>query len=72
MVRNSVKECVYGNMLGSHSTRSASTAHCKMKGLSMKEIYKAATWSSSKTLPKRYNKPIVDESGSFSTTVLKS
>ena len=31
----------------------------------MKEINKAAGWSSSKTFAKHYNKPIVDESGSF-------
>ena len=59
-------------VFGSHSTRSASTAHCKKKGLSMKEINKAAGWSSSKTFAKHYNKPIVDESGSFSRTVLES
>ena len=38
----------------------------------MKEINKAAGWSSSKTFAKDYNKPIVDESGSFSRTVLES
>ena len=38
----------------------------------MKEINKAAGWSSSKTFAKHYNKPIVDESGSFSRTVLGS
>ena len=64
--------CMEITVFGSHSTRSASTAHCKMKGLSMKEINKAATWSSSKTLPKRCNKPIVDESESFSRTALES
>ena len=32
----------------------------------MKEINKAPGWSSSKTFAKHYNKPIVDESGSFS------
>ena len=59
-------------VFGSHSTRSASTAHCKKKGLSMKEINKASGWSSSKTFVKHYNKPIVDERGSFSRTVLES
>ena len=59
-------------VFGSHSTRSASTAHFKKKGLSMKEINKAAGWSSSKTFAKRYNEPTVDESGSFSRTVLES
>ena len=56
----------------SHSSRSASRAHCKMKGLSMKEINKADGWSSSKTFAKHYNKPVVDESGSFSRNVLQS
>ena len=42
-------------VFGSHSTRSASTAHCKRKGLSMKEINKTAGWSSSKTFAKHYN-----------------
>ena len=59
-------------VFGSYSTRSASTAHCKNKKLSMKEINKAAGWSSSKTFAKHYNKPIVDESESFSRTVLES
>ena len=59
-------------MFGSHSTRSASTAHCKKKRLSMKEINKAAGWSSSKTFVKHYSKPIVDESGSFSRIVWES
>ena len=56
----------------SHSTRSASTAHCKKKKLSIKEINKAAGWSSSTTFAKHLNKSIVDESGSFSRTVLES
>ena len=38
----------------------------------MKEINKASGWSSSKTFVKHYNKPIVDERGSFSRTVLES
>ena len=59
-------------MFGSHSTRSASTANCKKKRLSMKEINKAAGWSSSETSEKHYSKPIVDESGSFSRIVLES
>ena len=59
-------------VLGPHSTRSASISHCKKKGLFMKERNKAAGWSSSKTFAKHYNKPIVDESGSFSRTVLES
>ena len=59
-------------MFGSHLTRSASIAHCKKTGLSLKEIEKAARWSSFKTFVKHYNKPIVDESGSFSGTVLES
>ena len=58
-------------VFGSHSTRSASTAHYKKKGLSMKERNKAAGRSSSKTFAKHYNKPIVDESGRFSRTVLE-
>ena len=56
----------------SHPTRSASTVHCRKKELSMKEINKAAGCSSSKTFAKHYNKPIVNESGSFSRTVLES
>ena len=59
-------------LFGSHSTRSASTAHCKKKRLSMKVINKLAGWLSSKTFAKHYNKLIVDESGSFSRTVLES
>ena len=38
----------------------------------MKEINKATGWSSSKTFAKDYNKPIVDESGSFLRSVLES
>ena len=38
----------------------------------MKERNKAAGWSSSKTFAKDYHKSIVDESGSFSRTVLES
>ena len=63
---------VHITVFRSYSTRSASTAHCKKKGLSMKQINKAAGWSSSKTFVKHYSKPIVDESGSFSRTVLES
>ena len=59
-------------VFGSHSTISASKAHCKKKGLSMKEINKAAECSSSKTAPMHYNKPIINESGSLSMTVLES
>ena len=59
-------------LFGSHSTRSASTAHCKKKRLSMKVINKLAGWLSSKTIAKHYNKLIFDESGSFSRTVLES
>ena len=59
-------------LFGSHSTRSASTAICKKKGLSMKERNIAAGWSFSRTLSRHYNKSIVDESGSFSMTVLES
>ena len=40
-------------VFGSHSTRSASTSHCKKKELSMKEINKAAGWSSSETFAKQ-------------------
>ena len=43
-----------------------------MTGLSMKERNKAAGWSSSKMFAKHYNKPIVDESGSFLWSVLES
>ena len=32
------------NILGSHSTRSASTSKCKISGLSFKEIGKSAGW----------------------------
>ena len=59
-------------LFGSHSTRSASTAHCKKKRLSMKVINKLTGWLSSKTIAKHYNKLIFDESGSFSRTVLES
>ena len=59
-------------VFGSHSTRSALTAHCNKKRLSMKERNKAAGWSPSKTFAKHYNKPTVDESGSFSRTALES
>ena len=56
----------------SHSPGSASTAHPRRKGISMKEINKAAGWSSSKMFAQHYNKLIVDESGNFSMTVLES
>ena len=38
----------------------------------MKEKNKAAGWSSSQTFAKHYNKPIVNENGSFSRIVLES
>ena len=51
-------------VFGSHSTRSALTAHCKRKELSMKQINKGAGWPCSKAFAKHYNKPIVNESRS--------
>ena len=65
-------DCVNVTVFGSRSTRSASIAHCKRKGLSMKKINKAARLSSSETFARHYNKPTVDENGSFSRTVLES
>ena len=59
-------------VFGSHLTRSASIVNCQRKGVFMKEVNKAARWSSSDTFAKHYNKPIVDENGSFLRTVLES
>ena len=56
-------------VFGSHSTRSASTSHCRKKGLCMKEINKAAGWASEKTFAKFYNKPIQGEQ--FSSVIYK-
>ena len=41
-----------------HSTRSASTSKAKVKGVSLKDICKAAGWSNAKTFAKHYRKPI--------------
>ena len=46
-----------------HSTRSASSSAVKEKGLSLKEISKAAGWTNAETFRIYYNKPIVENFG---------
>lgn len=62
-------EGVKVTLFESHLTRSASIAHCKREGISVKKINKAARWSSSETFEKHYNKPIVEEIESFPRSV---
>ena len=63
---------VVKTVLESHWTRSAMTACCIPKILSVKESNKAAEWASSKTFVNHHNKPTVDEIWKFSRTVLES
>ena len=53
-----------------HSSRSASTSHCKAKGLNIQEIMKAAGWTNSVTFAKFYQKPI-DTTAKFGSTLLQ-
>ena len=53
------------NIIGSHSTRSASTSKCKISGLSFKEIAKSAGWSNEKTFAKFYDKPIQEDFSNY-------
>ena len=48
-------------VFGSYSTCSASTSHCQCKGLSIKQISKAARWSSVQTFARFYRKPKEEE-----------
>ena len=50
------------NILGSHSTRSASISKCK---ISFKEIVKSAGWSNEKTFAKFYDKPIQEDFSNY-------
>ena len=52
-----------------HSSRAASTSHCKAKGLSMQNIMTAAGWSNSETFARFYEKPL-DSNQDFGSTVL--
>ena len=48
-------------VLGSHSTRSTSILHCQRRSLSIKQINKAAGWSSFQTFARLYRKLIEEE-----------
>ena len=54
----------------SHSTRAASTSSCKVKGFSVEEIMKVASWSTSGTFATFYHKPI-DNTANFDNMVLQ-
>ena len=53
-----MKSAGIDTMYTSHSTRSASTFSCEVKGFSITEIMKAAGWSNSGTFEKFYHKTI--------------
>ena len=57
-------------VFGSHATWSASTSHYQRKGLSIKQINKAAAWSSVQTFARFYRKPVVEEEH-FSKVIFK-
>ena len=50
-------------IFSSHSTRSASTSKAKGKGLSLKDINKAAGWTTTSTFAKFYHKPVHENFG---------
>ena len=50
-------------IVSSHSTRSASTSKAKGKGLSSKDIDKAAGWTTTSTFAKFYHKPVHENFG---------
>ena len=59
------------NTFGAHSTRSASTSLARSRGLSVKEIAKAAGWSNSKTFATHYNKFIIsNEDDNFGRKIM--
>ena len=49
----------------SHSTRLASTSKAKIKGLSLSEINKAASWKETSTFRRFYDKPIFKTFGNL-------
>ena len=49
---------INANLFGSQSTRSASTAECKMSGLPFKEIVNSARWSKEETFEQFYDRLI--------------
>ena len=51
------------NVFNAHSTRSASTSKLNNKGLSIKDICKAAGWSRESTFRKYYELPIAENFG---------
>ena len=50
-------------IFSSYSTRSASTSKAKGKGLSLKDINKAAGWTTTSTSVKFYHKPVHENFG---------
>ncbi len=52
-----------------HTTRAASTSHCKAKGLSLQDIMASAGWSNSETFARFYEKPL-DSEQNFGNTIL--
>ena len=50
-------------IFSAHSTRSATTSKTNLKGLSLKDIEKAAGWKNCKTFALFYKKPIVNNFG---------
>ena len=59
------------NKYTAHSSRAASTSHCKAKGLNLCEILAAAGWSNAQTFARYYEKPLDIAGPNFGTTILR-
>ena len=53
-----------------HSTRSASSSHARLSGLSLSDILKRGSWSNKTTWEKFYNKPILTFEERFQKAVV--
>lgn len=61
------------NMFTAHSTRHASTSAAKRCGISIELIRKTAGWTnSSSTFARFYNRPLIEDPTSFSSTICNS
>lgn len=55
-----------------HSSRAASTSHCKAKGLTLPEIMKSAGWSNARAFARYYDMPLDTDDLNFGTVLLNS
>lgn len=55
-----------------HSSRAASTSHCKAKGLTLTEIMKTTRWSNARTFAQYYDKPLDTDDLNFGNVLLNS